>query len=92
MKGMIWNSDGFGDTAKHWFVKEIIREEKLDFVGLIETGRADFASHFLTNLASEMIWYYLPPQGRSGGILVAFNSMSIVVQKVIASDNLLGPH
>jgi hypothetical protein len=35
---MIWNSEGFRDTAKHLFVSETIRERKLDFVALLETG------------------------------------------------------
>ena len=41
MKGMIWNSDGFGDTAKHLAVNEFVREHRLDFVAIIETGRSD---------------------------------------------------
>ena len=32
IKGLFWNSDGFGDVAKHLFVKEQLREEKLDFI------------------------------------------------------------
>jgi hypothetical protein len=30
LKGMNWNPGGFGGTAKHLFVKEEIREHKLD--------------------------------------------------------------
>ena len=44
MKGMIWNSDGFGDTAKHLAVHEFVKENKLDFVAIIETGRSAFAT------------------------------------------------
>ena len=38
MKGMIWNSDGFGDTGTHFTVQEAVREHNLDFVAIIETG------------------------------------------------------
>ena len=39
MKGYFWNSDGFGDPAKHFAVSEAVREHKLDFIALLETGR-----------------------------------------------------
>ena len=51
MRGMILNSDGFGDNAKHLALSEFIKEYKLDFVAIIETGRASFATHFLKFLA-----------------------------------------
>ena len=88
MKGMIWNSEGLGDTAKHHTIQETVREQKLDFVGLLETGRSNFTSHFLKYLAGglDYAWYCLPPHGRSGGILVGFNSTSISVQNVVTGD------
>ena len=51
MKGMIWNSDGFGDTAKHGTVTETIREHNLSFVVILETGRSNFSVPFLKLLA-----------------------------------------
>ena len=72
MRGMIWNSDGFGDTAKHLTVHDAVREQKLDFVALVETGRSSFATPFLKYLAGgfDFTWYCMPPHGRSGGILL----------------------
>jgi hypothetical protein len=72
IKGMIWNVGGFGDTAKHLFVKESIREHALDFIALLETGRSNFAIPFLNQLAGPFnySWFCLPPQGRPGSILV----------------------
>ena len=63
MKGMIWNSEGFGDLAKHFRVQEIIIEQKLDFLALVETRRSNFAAPFLKGLAGglDYIWYCLPP-------------------------------
>ena len=51
MKGFIWNSNGFGDTAKHCTVHDSVKEHKLDFVVLLETGRSNFAAPFLRYLA-----------------------------------------
>ena len=81
MKGMIWNSDGFGDSAKHLAVNEFVKENKLDFVAIIETGKSAFATPFLNFLAagSDLVWYCLPPHGRSGGMLLCFNKASFLV-------------
>jgi hypothetical protein len=51
MKGFFWNGDGFGDLAKHSFVHETIREHRLDFFAVLETGRSHFSVPFLTHLS-----------------------------------------
>ena len=88
MKGMIWNTDGFGDTAKHLTISETVKEQKLDFLALVETGRSSFSTPFLTFLAGglDFIWYCMPPHGRSGGMLVGFNSSSFSVHSVARGD------
>jgi hypothetical protein len=88
MKGFIWNSDGFGDPAKHLNIKEAVREFKLDFVVIFETARGSFLAPFLANLAASMdySWYCLPPRDRSGGILSGINNASLVVTRVITGD------
>jgi hypothetical protein len=70
-----WNSDGFGDLAKHRFVEDTIKDHHLDFLAVLKTGRSNFANPFLNNLAggSDFQWFCLPPIGRSGGILVGIN-------------------
>jgi hypothetical protein len=45
-----WNSDDFGDLAKHRFVKDTVREHKVDFFAILETGRSNFLIPFLNNL------------------------------------------
>jgi hypothetical protein len=88
MRGCIWNGDGFKDTAKHLFVKETIREHTLDFFAISETGRDNFSAPFLNNLAGgfDYQWFYVPPIGRSGGILVGFNAETFHIQDVITGD------
>ena len=46
LRGVFWNSEGFRDPGKHLFVQESIRERKLDFIALSETGRSNFATLF----------------------------------------------
>jgi hypothetical protein len=88
MKGAFWNGDGFGDPAKHRFVKDTIRENKLDFFAILETGRSNFSLPFLNNLAGglDYQWFCIPPIGRSGGILVGINVTNFTVQDVVAGD------
>src|ERR1041385_7476175 len=94
MKGCFWNSGGFRDTAKHLMVSESFRNFKLDFFAVIETGRDNFTAPFLRNLAGglDVIWYCVPPQGRSGGILVGFNNLTIIVKKVVPGDRCVMFH
>jgi hypothetical protein len=54
MKGFIWNNGGFGDPAKHSLIKENVKDQKLDFIVISETGRPSFSIPFLTNLAAGM--------------------------------------
>jgi exonuclease III len=94
IKGMNWNCEGFGDPAKHFFVQEAIREHKLDFLALLETGRSNFSIPFLNRLAAgfDYNWFCLPPHGRSGGILVGINSNSLQVLKVCTGDYCVKIH
>lgn len=49
----MWNSEGFGDPAKHRFVIESIREHRLDFIALLETDMSNFTVQFFKNLAAK---------------------------------------
>ena len=88
LKGMKWNSDAFRDPGKHIFVKEAIREHKLDFIALLETDRSNFAIPFLNSLSAgrDFCWFCLPPHGRSGGILFGINSETLQVKNVVTGD------
>jgi hypothetical protein len=88
MKGCFWNGDGFKDPAKHNFVHETIWEHKLDFFAILETGRDNFSTPFLNNISGgqDLQWYCVPPMGRSGGILIGINAVSLSVQQVVTSD------
>jgi exonuclease III len=88
LRGLTWNSEGFRDPGKHLFVKEAIRDYRLDFIALLETGRSNFTLPFLANLVvgQTFAWFCLPPHGRSGGILVGVNTQTMLVKKVDNGD------
>jgi exonuclease III len=88
LKGLTWNCEGFKDTGKHLFVCETIREQKLNFIALLETGRANFSVPFLNHLSNgfDFSWFCLPPHGRSGAILVGIHNTLLKVKKVETGD------
>jgi hypothetical protein len=88
LKGVFWNSEGTRDPGKHLLIKESVRDLKLDFIALSETGRAHFSQPFLSHLAAgqDFIWFCLPPHGRLGGMLIGINSATLQVRNVEAGD------
>jgi hypothetical protein len=42
MRGIFWNSRDLRDLAKSKFLNSITREQRLDFIALLETGKKDF--------------------------------------------------
>jgi hypothetical protein len=75
MKGIFWNSRGLGDLAKFRFLSDTSKEEKLDFIALLETGKNDFTQSTLNNICAgrDFLWHWSKPHGRSGGILLGVN-------------------
>ena len=63
--------------AKYRYISDAIRDHKLDFVAVMETGKQDMSRSNLKHLFGnpDFIWHCLPPRGRSGGILLGINSM-----------------
>ena len=75
MKGIFWNARGIGKDPKKRFVREMIMEHNLDFVGILETIKQNFTKGELHNLCNgkNYEWKWNPPRGLSGGILVGVN-------------------
>jgi hypothetical protein len=68
MKGAFWNGDGFGGPAKHHFVKDTIRENRLHFFAILEMGRSNFLVPFLNNLSGGILYTpYGSIRGNFGG-------------------------
>lgn len=62
VKGIFWNSAGLHDPAKHRFIHDLVREQHMDFVAILETGRSNFLTPFLNHLAGalDFAWYTTP--------------------------------
>src|SRR6187200_660560 len=88
MKGIFWNSRGIAHLSKRRFLAEASIEYNLDFIALLETGRDNFTSQFLSTVSGgvEFDWHCLPPRGRSGGILLGVKRESLEVRSVIMGD------
>jgi hypothetical protein len=58
--------------AKHRFLVELVKKEKINFSALSETDRESFPDHVLNNLCvgRDFLWHTMAPHGRSGGILL----------------------
>ena len=57
----------------------------------METGKQDMSRSNLARLSGgvEFIWHYLPPRGRSGGILLGIKSAVFDLSSVVEGDFLL---
>jgi hypothetical protein len=91
MIGLIWNCQGLGRISKFEFLKELIRDEKVDFIGLQETKKNHFRDSLLSSLAGNKLfaWFSSPPNGRSGGLLVGFNSEVFDVREHEAGEFMI---
>jgi hypothetical protein len=72
ISGFTWNSRGTREENKKSYIKQNIKDHKLDFVGIQETVRQDYPTKFLKEISgeSEFHWDGIPARGRSGGILL----------------------
>ena len=88
MKGIFWNSRGLSDLAKYRCVSDSIRDNKLDFVAVMETGKQDMSRANLNRLSggADFVWHCLPPRGRSGGILLGINAIALDVSLIVEGE------
>ena len=86
MNGMFSNSRGLRDLSKHLHFADCVREHKLDFLAISETGRRDFSASLLNRLSGgiDFNWISWPPRGRSGGILLGITNETM---EVLASSD-----
>ena len=88
MKGIFWNSRGLGDLAKHSFLSNTVKEQHIDFIAIMETGRSDFHASALRHLCGglEYMWHIMSPRGRSGGMLVGVNTRIFDIGSIVEGD------
>ena len=76
---------GFGHAGWRTQLKEFIRNEEIDVVGLHETIKADFIHRDLLAVdpLEHFVWHWVPAVGHSGGLLLGVN---LVCFEVVAWD------
>ena len=74
--------------AKYRHVSDAIRDNKLDFVAVMETGKQDMSRANLNRLSggADFVWHCLPPRGRSGGILLGINAIALDVSLIVEGE------
>ena len=94
MKGFYWNSRGLSDLAKYRYISEAIRDQNLDFVAVMETGKQDMSRANLNRLSggADFVWHCLPPRGRSGGILLGVNSLILDLSLIVEGEFFIKFH
>lgn len=85
MKGLFWNIRGMGNPEKIGLLQDLIKENSVDFVGIMETIKQVFPADFLGRLGGyiPLSWEWIPAEGKSGGILVGINSEKLNILEVI---------
>jgi exonuclease III len=91
MIGLIWNCQGLGKEVKIEFLKELIRKERIDFIGLQETNKKSFEDSWLNSISGNrnFAWFWTPANGRSGGLLVGFNADAFDVRETEMGDFMI---
>jgi hypothetical protein len=85
MRGIFWNSRGLRDLAKHDFLCSTSLEKDLGFIALLETHRSFSDENLNTFCGSkEFSWHWIPPNGRSRGVLLRVNAAVFEVQSSLS--------
>ena len=72
MRALFWNIRGFGARGRRDQLKDLVRSNSIDFVGLVETFKDSFTPSELSAIVGmdRFHWHALPASGQSGGILI----------------------
>jgi len=91
MKIGSWNVRGFGADRKKSMVKEIIRTEKLDLIGLVETKHTEVTQWEMAKCWGKVEFDYshVMATQNSGGIIVTWNHEAFTVGNSFASSRWL---
>jgi hypothetical protein len=94
MKGFFWNSRGLLDLAKYRYISDAVKEFKIDFIAVMETGKQDMSKTNLSRLSggADFVWHCLPPKGRSGGILLGINATVLDLTMIVEGEFYLKFH
>jgi hypothetical protein len=68
MRGVFWNIRGLGVKGRKQCIIDLIRTQKLEFIGIQETKSRDFSINYLNALSGgrQFCWNWLPVDGSAG--------------------------
>jgi exonuclease III len=91
MIGLIWNCQGLGNGIKIEFLKELIRKERIEFIGIQETNKKSFEDSWLQSISSNrnFAWFWSLAKGRSGGLLVGLDADVFDIRQVDKVDFMI---
>jgi hypothetical protein len=76
MIGFFWNIRGLEQIGRIPTLVSRIRDNHVDFIGILETKKKNYTPSFLRPLTRNIPfnWFHQPARGSAGGILVGANS------------------
>jgi hypothetical protein len=82
---------GLGRGVKIEFLTELIRKERIGFIGLQETNKKSFEDSWLNSISGNrnFAWFWTLANGRSGGLLVGFNVDAFDVRETKMGDFMI---
>jgi hypothetical protein len=85
MRGIFWNVRGLNQPRRSLNVQQLIRYNRVDFIGIQEIKKEVLHPSFLNNLSSPIsfTWHFLPAVGTAGGILIGFRDDTLLVSNII---------
>jgi hypothetical protein len=88
MRGVFCNIRGVNQPGRMNSLTNLGRSKGLDFVGVIETKKENFAQMSLNKIGGSprFIWYILPTKGIAGGILLGIKEDFVVPSNVSALE------
>lgn len=91
MLGAIWNIRGVGKAGAATCLVEVIRDYKLDFIGILETMKQTYSDKFFRKIdpSNSFFWKWAPSVGKSGGILVGVRNEFLDVSGTRIGNNII---
>ena len=85
MKGFYWNSRCLSDFAKYQYISDAIRDQKQDFVTIMETRKQDMSRSNLNRLSggADFTWHCLLPREDR---VVSFWDSSVLDLSIIVEE------
>jgi hypothetical protein len=86
-----YNIRGLGGMLKRRRIRELIRNNRIDFLAIQETKLEVISESLCFSLwgSHDCEWVYLPAEGRSGGILSIWASLITLLSSLLKVRDLL---